>query len=300
MMIESDDPDVIKDIDGSEETTQELIRQNNDPRNFFALSEYEYVPLPESWNMAHVTKLIEYYQVHYLTVSRNPPDMDTIISSTGLSAKEIRRFSNNKHFHTRLQVRGINWTRYWLDKVEAEQVKQGLTPQQSLALAIITDPTARGNLRARLAVVGVSYNQYRNWMMQPEFQKAMDTISEKMVTDNINTVHNALVKKAESGDTQAMKLFYEVSGRHDPMRQQSLDMSRIVGLLLEVITRHVPDLGVLDKIETEFSTTLAGGALKPAELTGGENVHMFAQEMIDKYSEVEDADVVEETSPLDF
>lgn len=287
----------VHDVDGSEEATKEIIEKNNNLNPLIRLSEYTFVPLPDSLDPKKVQKLIEYYQIHYLTVSHDPPDMDTIIANTNLPAKLIRKYSNDKAFHERLMIRGIPWYKRWIDRVESDQVREGLTPQQSLALAVITDPTARGNLRARLAVVGVSYNQYRNWMQQPAFQRAMDKISEKMVTDNINTVHTALVKKAESGDTQAMKLFYEVSGRHDPMRQQSLDMARIVGLLLEVITRHVTDLGVLDRIESEFSTALSGGDIKPAELEGGE-VHRFAQEMIDKYSDIEDAEVVEATSNI--
>lgn len=169
----------------------------------------------------------------------------------------IQKILDSQALRERLILRGIMWTGV---RGESARFQNTLTPQQIMAVQIVTDPTARGNLRDRLQAVGLTYGVYRNWLKTSEpFKEALSKVSEEMVKDNIATVHTSLVKKAETGDTGAMKLFYEVSGRHDPMRQQSLDMERVVGLLLEVITRYVTDIGTLTLINQDFGAILSGG-----------------------------------------
>lgn len=275
--------------DPSESRTAELLKQAQDSP--FSFGDKQYVPIPDDMDPSHVERLLWLYEYFWLS-QRRPPTIDEILGNVDFTMAKVRAITNHEAFRLRLSLRGIYWPKDWLDNAEAEVVSAKLQPIQMVALGILSDPTARGSLKSKLEKIGVSYAQYRNWMNNPEFAKAMSQIGEKMVTDNISTVHTSLVAKAHAGDTQAMKLFYEVSGRHDPMRQQSLDLNRVVALLLEVITRNVTDIGVLKTINDEFTEALTTGQISAAP--AGEGAHKYAQEIIDKYSAVEDADVIEE------
>jgi len=70
-----------------------------------------------------------------------------------------------------------------------------------------------------------------------------------------------MVSKAEAGDVAAMKLYYEVSGRHDPNRQQMLDFTRALGLILESLQRHIPDPMVFAKISLDIDKIINGKQL---------------------------------------
>lgn len=277
--------------DGSEARTKALVEEKN-RADIFGFYDYKFIPLPEDFHEDEVTKLLWFYEFYWLRYAKSP-SIDDILGGVELSPARIRKYTNSDSFHLRLQLRGIPWPDGWLDTAEAEVVSAKLTPIQMVALGILSDPTSRGSLKSKLERIGVSYSQYRNWMNNTEFAKAMNQIGEKMVVDNIATVHQSLVGKAQAGDVQAMKLFYEVSGRHDPMRQQSLDLNRIVALLLEVITRNVTDIGTLTRIQDEFDSALSIGQISanPA----GDAVHKYAEEVIAQYSSpAEEVFIIEE------
>ena len=137
----------------------------------------------------------------------------------------------------------------------------GLTPQQIFTVGKVTDPTDRRPLAAKLKSVGITYAQYRAWLKNPAFMRYITQVGEDMLGEHIHDVHASLTNKATGGDIQAMKLFYEVSGRHDPNKQAIADLNNIIRMLLEIITRHVTDIGTVMKISQEIETVMSGGTL---------------------------------------
>lgn len=140
-----------------------------------------------------------------------------------------------------------------------------LSPEQVFAVSIITNPTNRKPLAAKLKMCGIPYSTYRAWLKQPHFMEYISKISEDMLGEHVADVHTRVVEKATGGDIQAIKLYYELTGRHDPQRQQMVDINNIIGLLLEVITRYVPDSVALSKITSDIDTILSGGVPKALE-----------------------------------
>lgn len=223
---------------------------------------YEYFgggPLVDGYTRDEFELLIAWIHLFWLDAGRRPT-VDELVTITGWSRTKVSRGCSDHTLYIRLRKRGIDWPKKWSPEASTTA---DLTPQQLLAIQILTDPTRNEPIKKRLQIIGINYNIYRNWMRNPKFSNAMKTISESMITDNINTVHNALVQKAERGDTNAMKLFYEVSGRHDPMRQQTQDLTSLVKILLEIITRHVTDIGTLTRINNDFTKALSGDTVSP-------------------------------------
>jgi hypothetical protein len=136
-----------------------------------------------------------------------------------------------------------------------------LSPEQFFAVGIITNASDRRPLNAKLKSAGITYAQYRAWLKQPHFRDYIGKVGEDLLGEHVADVHTRLTERATSGDIQAIKLYYELTGRHDPNRQQMIDLQYIIGLLLEVITRYVPDVNTLAKINRDIEKVMAGGRL---------------------------------------
>lgn len=180
----------------------------------------------------------------------------------------LYKILGSETFHARMHARGINWLSNWTpERHEIMRTMQRLTPQQALAVQIMTDPTDRRSTKAKLDTIGISYNVWRTWQREPFFAQILKDTAELLLQDNLATIHSRLVQKAEAGDTNAIKLFYEVSGRHDPNRQQMLDFGKVVALILESLQRHVTDAQTLLKVTTDLDRIMSGKNIVNDELT---------------------------------
>lgn len=216
------------------------------------LSKEVKAPPSEALSLA-LTFTESYYQVNK---GKLPTPADFQFLKIHLKRSEIEPLLKSDEFREGLANRGIFWPKNY-DGTNAKALSV-LSPQQQHAVLIVTDPTRSESLRKRLELVGIQYNTWRNWMKQPAFANAVTVLSEDVLTDNIANVHTSMTAKAMAGDVTAARLVYELSGRHDPGKQQMVDLARIIGLVLESLTRHVTDTAILDKLGRDFDRILAG------------------------------------------
>ena len=135
----------------------------------------------------------------------------------------------------------------------------GITPAQVYAATIILNPADRRPMASKLRSAGVSSNQYRNWLRQPGFKAYVTRLSENLLSDHIGDVNAALTNKATGGDTQAMRMYYELNGMLGQQGSDNTDLNRVIMLLLEVITRQLaahPDL--LAAINNDITRVIKG------------------------------------------
>lgn len=238
----------------------------------------------------HLDLAVTYAESFYQTNGGKlaaPEDFKFLRGSLG--DEGILKLLKSPEFRSALAKRGIFWPKkYDPDNQKALSV---LSPQQQHCVLIVNDPTRNDSLRKRLELVGITYQTYRNWMKQPAFANAINTLAEDVLVDNLASVHTSMTAKAMSGDVSAAKLVYELTGRHDPNKQQMLDLSRIIGLLLESLTRRVTDTTILSQLGKDFDLILAGD-MPALEATAAD--FSFANA-----SEIEDAVIVkdEDTVP---
>ena len=187
------------------------------------------------------------------SVKKRVPSVEEITEYCSQRPATIAKVIASPEFKTLMQARGFPF----------ETAK--LSPEQMFAISIITDPTSRKPLSTKLKQAGISYPVYRAWLKQPHFQQYLEKIAEDMLGEHVADVHTRVLEKATNGDIQAIKLYYELTGRHDPQKQQMVDLQGIIGLLLEVITRYVPDTNALSKITSDIEIIMSGGVPKALE-----------------------------------
>lgn len=195
------------------------------------------------------------------TMDRVVPDQERIralIGKGNYTKKVISKIIDTENFKNAMLTRGVPWKN-----------GDGLSAQQMYTLQILTNPTDRRELRAKLKSAGVTYPQYRAWLSQPHFSRYLSTVTENMLKDHIPDFNTVLTNKALSGDVNALKFAYELSGRHDPNHQQVLDLQVIVNALLEVITRNIKDPTVLMQIQSELQLTLVAKNVIKGEIANG-------------------------------
>ena len=214
----------------------------------------EVKPYTKPW----VNEAIVFTESYYQTEGGGLPVLEDFkfLKALGAKMSEVEDVLKSEEFRSACAKRGIHWPKNY-DNNRALALRV-LSPQQQHCILVVTDPTRNDNLRSRLAAVGISYNVYRNWRKQPAFANALTVLAEDMLNDNIASVHTAVTSKAAAGDIGAARLVYELTGRHDPAKQQMVDLARIVGLILASLQQHVTDPQVMTKLRDDMDKILAG------------------------------------------
>lgn len=210
------------------------------------------LPVPDGITTALFQGVVAGASAAY-SLKRGIPTVEEIAQHCNHSKKNISRVIQTDEFKQLMKFRGFPF----------ETTK--LTPEQYFAVSIITDPSNKKPMGVKLKQAGINYATYRAWLKQPHFKEYITQISEAMLDEHVADVHTMVVNQATNGNLTAAKMFYELNGRYDPNKQQMVDLQNIIGLLLEIITRYVPDAVTLRKINEDINTVLSGGTPRALE-----------------------------------
>lgn len=117
------------------------------------------------------------------------------------------------------------------------------------------DPDDAATWRQALAEVGVSVREWNGWMRDPLFAAFVRDAGARLFGDHAHAVDIALLRNAVAGDTAAIKLVLEVTGRIKQNRDQ-VDANMLLARVVEVLRRHLP-VGLLEPIIDDLEN-LAG------------------------------------------
>jgi hypothetical protein len=92
--------------------------------------------------------------------------------------------------------------------------KIGLTGKQIEMARILADPSETRTIKAMCEDEGVPRRTFYNWMNKPEFVEFVNSLVEKYTDAELAGIWGALSRKARSGDTAALKLFFEMKGKY--------------------------------------------------------------------------------------
>lgn len=158
-----------------------------------------------------------------------------------MSDAKIKKIMASKGFRDACEVRGIAMT-----------MRPGMTPKQDAALNIILDPSQSISLKERLRRARVPMAQYRAWMKQPQFRAYVEGLAGGMLKDFEADMMTSLVGLAVEGDREAIKYAFEMSGKHNPKQQDSLNVKEVMLQIISIIQRHVTDPETLHNIGNEI------------------------------------------------
>jgi len=136
--------------------------------------------------------------------------------------------------------------------------KDYLTPEQLAVANSILNLADKRSITKKLQDFQVSPAKYANWKKNPIFNGYLRERSEALLGESVGDVHLALIDSASNGDIQAIKLFYEITGRHTPNSQQNVNLQVMLTTVIEAIAKHVKDPETLQKIAAEIQESSFG------------------------------------------
>lgn len=144
-----------------------------------------------------------------------------------------------------------------------------LSPEQIAVANSMCNMADRRSNKKKLDDFGISPATYANWCKDPTYANYIREQTEKLLGNSIGMVHLALIEAATQGDVSAMKLFYEITGRHTQGQQQTINVQQALVQVIESVQKHVHDPKLLQAIANDIQTT--GGVLQGELLKGGED-----------------------------
>jgi len=155
-------------------------------------------------------------------------------------------------------------------KLEAKgypiQKKDYLTPEQLAVANSILNLADKRSITKKLQDFGVSPAKYGNWRKNESFNNYLRQRSEELLNNSIADVHLALVDAAQSGDMQAIKLFYDITGRHTQNSKQEVNVQMMLVGVIEAVQKYVTDPAILQAIANDIQIATATSQTVQGEL----------------------------------
>lgn len=195
-----------------------------------------------------------------------PTVSDICKRAANVDPDDVDKILRHKRFRLMALGRGIQWPDNWnAAEHNGAMLRSHLRPEQAQVLALVLEPT-KESFQAKLRRAGINAATWMAWLNEPMFSEAVRVSSENMLGASQAAVHASVVSGASAGNVQAQRLYYELTGRHDPAKQQMQDLNNVVRLLLEVITRHITDPIVLGRINNDMDRVMNGHNLKEIDI----------------------------------
>jgi len=135
---------------------------------------------------------------------------------------------------------------------------------QLAAILTMVDPLDRRTAASKLKLLGLTTQQWNAWMREEKFKNYVHELSAKNFVDGIHMAQTGLAKKLEDGDVNAIKYYYEVTGRFQGSDSGNVQNLRlIITKLVEVLQRRIKDPDLLREIGQDFEIILNGGTPVP-------------------------------------
>ena len=187
--------------------------------------------------------LIHFIERFHASNGRAPTESQLNQRFTGLTTELLESFVANPLVAKSFKARGIIYP----------AAEDKFTPAQMHAAALMLDMVDRRSDEKKLRDIGVTTRQWAQWLLDDEFAAYLRDRSEKMLDNSVHEAHRGMMKGVRNGNIQAVKTFYEVTGRYRPNEEQEVDVRRLLHTFIEVIQRYIKDPVVMHQIAMDLS-----------------------------------------------
>lgn len=195
----------------------------------------------------------QYYLAHGQLRSSQEIYKAGYVSKASLTQTQFTRIFDSPQFRRACEVRGMT-----------HKPGTGLTYEQDILLQILMDSSDGLSLQQKLKKAKVPMSRYRAWMKQPRFREQLEFLGRDVLYENIPNMMVQLTNKAVSGDLNAIKFAFEVTGEHDPATKNNVNVLQVMQQMMEIIQRHVTNPDQLRAIAGEMGgiANSVGGNIK--------------------------------------
>ncbi len=153
-----------------------------------------------------------------------------------------------------------------VDDASLERLKKSLTGKQLIVANVMLDITDGRSDKKKLQDMGVSTSTYNSWLNDKQFSNYLKARAELLIGNSQHEALLALLDKVKGGDTNAIKLYLEFTGRFTPQGNGTTvnvgvsgtksDFTAVLITILEIIQEEVTDYDTAVRISDRFKAML--------------------------------------------
>lgn len=146
--------------------------------------------------------------------------------------------------------------------------KTPITEKQLETIRTVLDPSDSRPLSLKLKGLGVTAQQYSNWMLNQNFIATLRDSAENYLITGGPRILKSLVDEASSGNIRAQQLYFALTGRYDPSNKTvnvnvNNETKMIVSKILEILQQEV-DSDTLLRLADRLEAVLFPSVPEPA------------------------------------
>lgn len=182
-----------------------------------------------------------------------------VLDNTGydVADPELDELLEDERLKKSLAMRGIMHP-----SVEKDSLT-GLTREQLAVIAALNNNRDTRSDVKKLSDLGIAPRVFSGWMHSNRFSQHMRDSAEQLLINSIADGHNALLRGVRKGDTNALKLFFEMTGRYNPGFENQVNIQQFMLLVVEAIQKHVHDPAQLQALAGELQMLSVAHNINP-------------------------------------
>jgi hypothetical protein len=203
---------------------------------------------------SHEVRILSYCEQVYWE-SGLLPTPEKVSEDLGYTTATCRKAYQSEVFRNQLAARGIDPTSLVQVGTVVKESK-ALSPQQIVCANLMLNLHDKRSEREKLALIGVSSQQYHAWLRQPQFQEFLRKRGEALFSSSDYKAYKSLVRNVEAGDNKSLELFFRMRGIYKPQLDVNLNVDAVLTRVIEVISTHVKDPKILTAIANEIDSII--------------------------------------------
>lgn len=183
--------------------------------------------------------LVAYIEENFWTNSVTPP-VGNIAGALSMRPETVDELLRNETIAEYLGSRGIP-----NPLVDSPSV-EGLTAQQLFCANILLNAQDKSSLREKLKMAGVSVQQYYAWLNDSKFSGYLQQRAERVFAATEWQVRQKLVDNAVEGETQAIKLYFEMIGKYVSRSEHTVNVEGLLSQVVEIVSYFLDQQQMLE------------------------------------------------------
>lgn len=184
------------------------------------------------------------------------------------NTEEVEQELFSTPVRSRLKNRGVDYSAR-LKKTDPDWKNPSrLSDKQLAVINALLNPFDKRSQTKKLAEMGITPVHLHGWMKDKRFRDYYNARAEELFgPEGMPIAHEALLRKVGEGNLSAIKLYYEMTGRHTGVRREEVtNLKLMFARFTEILQRYVtPD--TMRLIITELNNAMAlSGAINDNQM----------------------------------
>lgn len=156
--------------------------------------------------------------------------------------------------------------------------KDFLNDRQLAAIATMTNYADRRSDEKKLRDIGITTREWATWLLDNNFAAYLQERAERMFAASQHEAHLGLIKGMRNGNVASVKLYNEMSGRHNPEADNNFNIRLLMASIIEILQMEIKDPVALHRIATKMMNLAARESLQPGGQSGRFAPRLIASE----------------------